>query len=185
VGPPDFLVPVSVSSRVRAQRVRARCRFSIKTLGSATSAQRASFRKLAKIGQIIFSGSSRKRCTGTTRILYGARKQAESRAFSIHGRDAVGLAGDFMRVCGIRWRKAACHGRLRARRAQDRNLSTVSWKRPDRARNSPPENAYSVLAAVVTLTGRSLTLWGADAIEVRFSGASCGPEASREVRRKP
>jgi len=179
------LVPVPFRRVFRALRVRTRCRFSIKTLGSATSAQRAPGRKLAKIGQIIFSRSLRKRRTGTTRILPDACKQAQSRAFSIHGRDAVGLAGDFMRVCGIRWRKAACHGRLRARRAQDRNLSTVSWKRPDRARNSPPENAYSVLAAVVTLTGRSLTLWGADAIEVRFSGASCGPEASREVRRKP
>jgi hypothetical protein len=61
-------------------------------------------------------------------------KQAEKRAFSIHGRDAVGLAVDFMRVCRIRLRKAAWHGRLRASRAQDRNSPTESHEGLDPGR---------------------------------------------------
>ena len=98
----------------------ARCRFSIKPLRIPTSAQRTPIRKIAKIGQIIFSRSSRSRCRGTTRMPDVACKQAEMWVFSTHGRDAGGLAWDFMRACRIRSRKAACHGHWRARRARDR-----------------------------------------------------------------
>ena len=50
-----------------------------------------------------------------------ARKQAESRAFSTHGRDAFDRAADFMRISRIRCRKAAWHGLWRARGTRDRN----------------------------------------------------------------
>src|SRR6476619_6852776 len=80
------------------------------------------------------------------------RKPAEKRAFSIHGRDAVGLAVDFMRVCRIRLRKAAWHGRLRASRAQDRNSPTVSHE------GSDPGLAISVGKSPISYEHRGCTV---------------------------
>ena len=107
------------SSQCHACGSRAVDWFSINRCKRQQARCGASVCKVAKSGQIIFSRSSRKRCTGSTLIAEIARKQAEKRAFSIHGRDAGGLAGDFMRVCRIRWRKAACHGRWRASGTRD------------------------------------------------------------------
>ena len=118
VGPSNCeLVPgVRRECRVRGC---ARCRFSIKPPHTPKAPQRARVRNVAKTGEIIFSSSSRKRCTRRTWKSELARKPPEKRAFSIHGRDGGGVATDFMSVCRIRCRKAACHGRLRVSPAQD------------------------------------------------------------------
>jgi hypothetical protein len=107
---------------------RARWTFCIKPDQIPASAQPARVRNIAKIVQIIFSRSSRKRCTGPSLILDHARKQAQKRAFSIHGRDDVGRATDFMRVSRFQCRKAACHGRLRVSGAQDRPTLDGDWR---------------------------------------------------------
>ena len=117
--PSDCGCSCSVRRKCRACGSRAVDWFSINRCKRHQAQCGVSICKAAKTGQIIFSRSSRKRCTGSSLIAEITRKQAEKRAFSIHGRDADGLAGDFMRVCRIRWRKAPCHGHLRARRARD------------------------------------------------------------------
>jgi hypothetical protein len=88
-----------------------------------TSAQRTRDRKLAKIGRIFFPVRYGEDARDETKFGPATRKQAEKRAFSMHGRDAVGLTAEFMRISRIRWRKAAWHGRLRVRSAQDRGSS--------------------------------------------------------------
>src|SRR5262245_34528768 len=97
-----------------------------------------------------------------------ARKPAEKRAFSIHGRDAVGLAVDFMRVCRTRLRKAAWHGRLRASRAQDRNSPTESDGRLGPTPEISVESARLGRSIADVRTGRSLTLGRAAAMKSRL-----------------
>jgi hypothetical protein len=155
----------------------ARCRFCIKPPHAPKARSGARVRNVAKIGQIIFSDWLRLGCRRRTWNRDNARKQAEKRAFSIHGRDGGGLAKDFMRVCCIRCRKAAWHGRLRASPTQDpktpdgesRAVGSGSLilrrKQTDRfpVSQAPP-------------WGPALTLPGPDAMGLRLSRRTMRPE---------
>jgi hypothetical protein len=186
VGPRNlFWVPCSVRRHARASGLPRGVWFSIKTRRMPASAPRVAFRNVAKTGQIIFSRSSRVRSRWRGSVRMTTRKPSEKRAFSIHGRDAVGLAADFMRVCRTRLRKAAWHGRLRASRAQDRNSPTESDGHLGSCPEISVESARLGRSIAGVRSGRSLTLEGAAAMKSRLPRrARCeAGGASRSFRR--